>query len=51
MAFMVVMFYANRVPRLTDLPWLAAAMLTSVALTELRLSLMAIWGCQLQMDP
>jgi hypothetical protein len=42
MAFMVVMAYAHHVPRLADLPWLVAALLASVALTELRLSLMAL---------
>jgi len=42
MAFLVVMSYWGRVPRLADLSWLATALLASVALTEFRLSLMAL---------
>jgi hypothetical protein len=42
MAFLVVMFYWGRFPRFADLSWIAAALLCSVALTELRLSLMAL---------
>jgi len=41
MAFLVTMIYWGRLPRLADMPWLAAALLASIALTELRLSLMA----------
>jgi len=42
LAFLVTMLYCGRKPRAADLPWLAASLLASVALTELRLCLMAL---------
>jgi hypothetical protein len=42
MAFLVVIFYWGRVPVFADLAWLAVAMLSSVGLTELRLSFMTL---------
>jgi hypothetical protein len=42
MAFLVTFLYCDRKPRVADLRWLAVALLASVALTETRLSLMAM---------
>jgi hypothetical protein len=42
LAFVVTTLYCGRLPRLADLPWFVAAVFTSVALTELRLSLMVL---------
>jgi hypothetical protein len=42
LAFVVTTVYCGRLPRVADVPWLGAACLASVALTEVRLSLMAI---------
>ncbi|HQT63354.1 MAG TPA: hypothetical protein PLT25_00665 [Acidocella sp.] len=40
LAYVVVKFYLGRALNWTDLPWLLAALLTSIALTEIRLCLM-----------
>ena len=42
LAFVVTVLYQGRFPRRRDLPWLAASLAASVALTELRLSWMAL---------
>jgi hypothetical protein len=42
LAFVVTSLYCGRLPGLADLPWLAGSLLASVALTELRLSLMVL---------
>ncbi len=41
LAFVVVTIHQGRLPRRGDLPWLAAALLASIVLTELRLGWMA----------
>jgi hypothetical protein len=41
LAFLVTLLYCGRPPRAADLPWLAASWVASIALTELRLCLMA----------
>ena len=41
LAFLVTVFYRAQAPRPSHLPWLAASLLTSVALTELRLAILA----------
>ena len=42
MAFVVTTLYCGRLPCRADLPWLAGALFASIALTELRLSLMTL---------
>jgi hypothetical protein len=44
LAYLVTCVYCGRLPGRDDLPWFAAALLTSIALTELRLSLLALSG-------
>jgi hypothetical protein len=42
LAYLVTKVYFGRLPTLADLPWFAASLLASIALTELRLSLMTV---------
>jgi hypothetical protein len=44
LAYLVTKIYCGRLPGRGDLPWFAAALLTSIVLTELRLSLLALSG-------
>ena len=44
LAYLVTNVYCGRRPGRGDLPWFAAALLASIALTELRLSLLALSG-------
>jgi hypothetical protein len=44
LAYLVTNVYCGRLPGRGDVPWFAAALLTSIALTELRLSLLAWSG-------
>jgi hypothetical protein len=41
-AFLITTVYWDRLPHFADLPWIAAALLASIALTEIRLSIMAM---------
>jgi hypothetical protein len=42
LAFVVSLLYCGRTPRAVDMPWLGLSLISSVALTEVRLSLMAV---------
>jgi hypothetical protein len=44
LAYLVTNAFCGRLPGRGDVPWFAAALLTSVALTEIRLSLLALSG-------
>ena len=42
LAFLVVVLYRGRMPRMTDTWWIGAAVLFSIALTQVRLAIMAV---------